>query len=135
MYSEEKIRKVNKVIKDMVFSYKGEIYGGINVEVDFQFQITGVKRMISVGDWYDYLVVGITIVDGDKRFGILYKLTDFLSIKDYKLLSGLNRIISEELVYFFNGDYVRVHMPKNGAVKISDEYQEKIDGIDLTKPL
>jgi hypothetical protein len=47
---------------------------------------------------------------------------------------GLNRVISEELVYFFNGDYVRVHIP-NDSVKISDEYQEKIDGIDLTKPL
>lgn len=134
MYTEEKIRKVNKIIKDMVFSYKGEIYSGMNVEVDFQFQIKGVKPMISVGDWHDYLVVGITIIDGDKIFGILHKLSDSLSIKDYRLLSGLNRVISEELVYFFNGDYVRVHIP-NDSVKISDEYQEKIDNIDFTKPL
>lgn len=118
----------------MVFSYKGEIYSGMNVEVDFQFQITGVKPMISVGDWYDYLVVDITIIDGDKRFSILHKLSNSLSIKDYRLLSGLNHIISEELVYFFNGDYVRVHIP-NDSVKISSEYKEKIDDIDLTKPL
>ncbi len=133
MYTEERIKKVNKIIKDMVFSYEGEIYSGLNVEVDFQFQITGVKQMISVGDWHDHLVVDITIIDGDKRFGILHKLSDSLSIKDYRLLSGLNRVISEELAYFFNGDF-RVHIP-NDSVKISDEYQEKINDIDLTKPL
>ena len=130
MYTEEKIRKVNKIIKDMVFSFEGEIVSGINVKVDFQFKITGVKPMISVGEWYDYIVVDVTIIDGDMRFSVLHKLSDSLSIKDYRLWSGLINAISDELLYFFNGDYVRIHIPKDG-VKINDEYQEEINNIDL----
>ena len=130
MYTEEKLRRINKVIKDMVFSFEGEVGSGMNVKVDFQFKITGVKPMISLGEWYDYIVVDVTIIDGDMRFSVLHKLSDSLSIKDYRLWAGLINTISDELLYFFNGDYVRIHILKDG-VRISDEYQEEINNIDL----
>ena len=133
MYTEEKIRRVNKVIKDMIFDFEGEIHTGMHVNVEYQFQITGTRKMISVGEWYDFLVVDITIVDGDKRFDILSKIMPELITKEYRLLVNLDRSISDELVYFFDGSQPRIHIP-SGGVKLSDEYLRKIDELDLQKP-
>lgn len=133
MYTEEKIRRVNKVIKDMVFEFEGEVDFNLLVSLEYQFQITGVKKMISVGEYYDHLVVDVTIVNGDKRFDILCKLLSKYVTNDYRLLLGLNQSISDELVYFFDGSQPRIHFPK-GSVKLSDEYQKKIDYMDITKP-
>ena len=133
MFSEEKIRKVNKVIKDMVFDCEGEIHTGMYVNIEYQFQITGTKKMISVGEWYDFLVVDITIVDGDKRFDILSKLMPDLITKEYRLLVNLDMSISDELTYFFNGNNPKIHIP-SGGVKLSDDYQNKINNMDLTNP-
>ena len=134
MYTEEKLRRVNKVIKDMVFTYEGQLIVGLDwkAKFDYQFQIKGVRQMISVGELYDYLMVDVTIIDGDMRFSVLHKLSDSLSIKDYRLWTGLINTISDELLYFFNGDYVRIHIPKDG-VRISDEYNEKIDNFNYEK--
>ena len=70
MYTEEKLRRVNKVIKDMVFTYEGQLIVGLDwkAKFDYQFQIKGVRQMISVGELYDYLMVDVTIIDGDKMF-------------------------------------------------------------------
>ena len=76
MYTEEKLRRVNKVIKDMVFTYEGQILigSGWKTKFDYQFQIKGVRQMISVGELYDYLMVDVTIIDGDKMFLVSAKL-------------------------------------------------------------
>lgn len=132
MYTEEKLRRVNKIIKDMVFECKGEIHSGMFVTVGYQFQITGVKKMISVGDWYDFLVVDVTIVDGDKRFDVLCKIMPEFVTKEYRLLVNLDRSISEELEYFFDGSQPRIHIP-NGEVKLSEEYLEKLNNFNINK--
>lgn len=132
MYTEEKIRKVNKIIKDMVFTYEGQIVIGLDwkTNFDYQFQIKGVRQMISVGELYDYLMVDVTIIDGDKMFLISVKLMGSSFTNDYLFKNNLSTSISEELQYFFGSDYVRVNIPK-GSIKLSDEYQEKINKIDL----
>ena len=129
MYTEEKLKKVNKIIKDMVFTFEGEIFEDIQVQVDYQFQITGVKKMISVGEFYDYLTVDIKVVDGDKRFDVWMKISPTF-LNDYKMLGNFHSSISDELQYFFGSDYVRVNIPK-GSLKLSDEYREEINNIDL----
>lgn len=130
MYTEEKLRRVNKVIKDMVFDCEGEIHSGLFVGFEYQFKITGVKKMISVGDWYDFLTVDVTIVDGDKTFDVLSKIMPEFITKEYRLLLTLDKSISDELVYFFDGNQPRIHIPR-GAVKLSEEYLMKINKINL----
>ena len=132
MYTEEKLRRVNKVIKDMVFDCEGEIHLGLFVRFEYQFQITGVKKMISVGDWYDFLTVDVTIVGGDKTFDVLSKIMPEFITNEYRLLLTLDKSISDELVYFFDGSQPRIHIPR-GAVKLSEEYLRKIDELDLSK--
>jgi hypothetical protein len=51
--SKEKIKKINKVIKDMVFTYKGPVSEYNNGEFQYQISISGQKHMISVGEYYN----------------------------------------------------------------------------------
>jgi hypothetical protein len=130
MYTEEKLRRVNKVIKDMVFTYEGQILigSGWKTKFDYQFQIKGVRQMISVGELYDYLMVDVTIIDGDKMFLVSAKLMGSSFTNDYLFKNNLSTSISEELQYFFGADYVRVTLDKEkSTIKLSDELKEKID--------
>ena len=136
MYTEEKLRRVNKVIKDMVFTYEGQLIVGLEwkAKFDYQFQIKGVRQMISVGELYDYLMVDVTIIDGDKMFLVSAKLMGMFITDEYLLKNNLSMNISEELQYFFGSDYVRVTLDKEkSSIKLSDELKEKIDELDLQK--
>ena len=132
MISEKHIERINKVIKDMVFDYNGKIFTpDLNIEFQYQFIITGQRRMISVGEYYDHLDVLVEIVDGNERttkFFVVFKtLNDNLN-KDYMLNNYLGNSISDELSYFFGEDYVRVRLVK---IQFSEEYNQKIDDMSL----
>ena len=132
MISEKHIERINKVIKDMVFDYNGKIFTpDLNIEFQYQFIITGQRRMISVGEYYDHLDVFIEIIDGNERttkFFVVFKtLNDNLN-KDYMLNNYLGNSISDELSYFFGEDYVRVRLVK---IQFSEEYNQKIDDMSL----
>ena len=127
--SQKKIDRINKIIKDMVFTYKGSISDWSKGEFDYQFQIVGQKPMISVGEWYNYLVVNVLIVDGNDYTSAILKYIPYI-LTDYRTLTNLNYSISDELQYFFDGDYVRINIEKDN-VRLSDEFQEKIDSIEL----
>ena len=136
MYTEEKLRRVNKVIKDMVFTYEGQILigSGWKTKFDHQFQIKGVRQMISVGELYDYLMVDVTIIDGDKMFLVSAKLMGSSFTNDYLFKNNLSTSISEELQYFFGSDYVRVTLDKEkSSINLSDELKEKIDNFNFER--
>ena len=128
MISEKHIERINKVIKDMVFEYEGNIFTtDLEIKFDYQFAITGQRQMISVGEYYDYLDILVEIIDADERSTKLlavFKLLNNNAPEDYILKTRLNQALSEELSYFFNETYVRVNIVK---VQISEELQEKID--------
>ena len=132
MISEKHIERINKVIKDMVFDYDGKIFTpDLNIDFQYQFIITGQRRMISVGEYYDYLDVLVEIIDGNERttkFFVVFKtLNDNLN-KNYMLNNYLRNSISDELSYFFSEDYVRVRLVK---IQFSEEYNQKIDDMSL----
>ena len=127
MISEKHIQSINKIISNIIFDYVGEISYGLEIEFKYQFVITGQRKMISVGEYYDYLDVLVEITDGDKRvttiFSVFKALKDNL-LKDYKLNNHLTNLINEELKYFFEGDGARVRIVK---IQFSDDYNEKIE--------
>ena len=136
MYTEEKLRRVNKVIKDMVFTYEGQLIVGLDwkAKFDYQFQIKGVRQMISVGELYDYLMVDVTIIDGDKMFLVSAKLMGSSFTNEYLFKNNLSTSISEELQYFFGSDYVRVTLDKEkSTIKLSDELKEKINNFNFER--
>jgi hypothetical protein len=134
MISEKHIEKINKVIKDMVFDYNGEILAnGREVNFKYQFEIIGQKKMMSVGEYYDHLEVSVKIIDGDKMANLIFAVFKSLGTnigKDYKLRNQLDRHITNDLSYFFSGEGVRVIISN---VEFSEEYEEKINHIIKTE--
>jgi hypothetical protein len=130
MISEKHIERINKVIKDMVFEFEGEIFTpDLSVKFEYQFVITGQRKMISVGEYYDYLDVLVEIVDADERslkFLAVYNILKNDINKDYILKTRLDNALSEELSYFFNESYVRVMIVK---IQLSEELKNKIDDV------
>jgi hypothetical protein len=111
IYSKEKIQKVNKIIKNKIFNFQSEITPEVNVSVEYCFRINGVKKMISVGEYYDYLTVDIEVVGGDERFDLWMKIAPVF-LNNYQMLRYFSKSISEKLQYFFGSNYVRVDIPK-----------------------
>ena len=113
----------------MVFTYNGLISDWAKGEFEYQFQIIGQKPMISVGDWYNFLIVEVLIIDGSYYTSLFLKYMPTL-FTEYRTLANLNYYISDELQYFFDGDHVRININKDN-VRLSDEFQEKIDNIEV----
>jgi len=130
MISEKHIERINKVIKDMVFEFEGEIFTpDLKIKFDYQFAITGQRKMISVGEYYDFLDVLVEIVDADEKslkLLAVFKLLNNDVNNDYILKTRLDNALSEELSYFFNESYVRVMIVK---IQLSEELKNKIDVI------
>jgi hypothetical protein len=130
MYNPEKLKKINKIIKDMVFDYYGPIASGFESGFQYQFQIVGVRQMISVGEMYDFLEVEVTIIKGYTNFSIYHKIFPEV-LKEYILLHHLDKEISEELEYFFKST-PKVILLK---VKLSDEYKHEIEQMEVNKKI
>lgn len=118
MEKEKLIKIINKYFKGKTLNYKGPIIHGVEIEgdIDFNVEVLGTKKMISVGEYYDYFILKITIVglnnDLSKLlFGGIPHLVDLSKIINEnnfwyfktKLISYLSSIIR-----FFNNDYVRL---------------------------
>lgn len=65
MLTNRQIDKVNSFLKDRTFRYNENINYTINEpsDFDFKFQIIGFKKMINVGEYYDYIVVDVDILN------------------------------------------------------------------------
>ena len=77
MFTEKEISKINKVASEN--SFEVETYVSPNDDnprgvIEFTFEITDNKKMISVGEYYDYAVYNITIL------GITGNLKKYLAI-------------------------------------------------------
>jgi hypothetical protein len=131
MISEKHIERINKVIKDMVFEFEGEIFTpDLKVKFEYQFAITGQRKMISVGEYYDFLDVLVEIVDADEKslkLLAVFKLLNNDVNNDYILKTRLDNALSEELSYFFGDEYVGIKIVK---IQFSEEYDEKIKNIN-----
>jgi hypothetical protein len=112
----------------MVFDFHGEVVSpGLKADFQYQFQINGQRKMISVGELYDYLTVSVEILDGDEKttkiFAVLTELNTNI-LKDYRLGIYLTTSITEDLTPFFREGEYRVRIED---ISISDEFQDKID--------
>jgi len=129
MISEKHIQRINNVIKDMVFDYDGDIVTDLKINFQFQFIITGQRRMISVGEYYDYLDVLVEIIDGDERATKIFHVYKALKSnldKDYRLNNYLTYLIGEELKYFFGDEHLGIKIVK---IQFSDDYNYEIDNL------
>ena len=143
MFTEKEILKINKVASEN--SFEVETYVSPHDDnprgvIEFTFEITGNKKMISVGEYYDYVVYNITIL------GITGNLKKYLAIivkiflENYKgesttekLASWFKRdtyilrptvgVIMDFMKYFISTEYA--HLTLNEVI-ISDKLMEDI---------
>lgn len=134
MILEKHIKRINNVIKDMVFEYDGPFFHyneSSNFKFKYQFVISGQRKMISVGEYYDYLEIFVEIIGGNHNTNTIFKIFDTLNenLKDqYVIKINLERHITEELRYFFGSEPIRLFFVK---IQASDEYREEIKNYKL----
>ena len=63
MISEKQVNLINKIASKETFKYTGELIQGVDqlADIDYKFRITGHRQMMSVGEYYDYLLLEVTI--------------------------------------------------------------------------
>jgi hypothetical protein len=63
MISQRQIDLINKIASKQTFKYTGELIQGVDqpADIDYKFQITGHRKMMSVGEYYDYLLLEVVI--------------------------------------------------------------------------
>ena len=146
MFTQKEILKINKVASEN--SFEVETYVSPHDDnprgvIEFTFEITGNKKMISVGEYYDYAVYNLTIL------GITGNLKPYLAIivkifldhykgestkeklaswfkKDSYILRPTVGVIMDFMKYFISTEYAHVTM---NEVIISDKLMEDIQEI------
>lgn len=146
MFTYKEIQSLNKRISNEEFETKVYLYPESDTDdksVTYSFKIIGTKPMISVGEWYDYAVYDVTILDASdnlkkflnivvnffiKSFGkedTKQKLENYLK-KDSYILRNVNYEINNTLSYFGEGEHAHSTMHD---VFISDKLLEEIENI------
>ena len=135
MFNEKERQQVNRYLSNETFTCSVPFfsYDGPKYEVEYRFKVIGEKKMISVGEYYMYSEVDIEILDIEEKYKLYFKIMgkDFdkdrlvrvFFEKEDTFNYGIKECIDENLKYFTNGDYPRVHI-KN--ITMSDELYENI---------
>lgn len=134
--TEKEINDINNYLEGKTFRNNVRLWSSDepDFEVEYEFKILGVKKMISVGEYYDHLILDIQIVDADdittqifgiyaKRMGGFKKRIESMISDNYLLMSDITNSIKDFLKYFSTG-YVRTTV-KN--ITISDSFIKKIE--------
>ena len=150
MFTQEEISKINKSISKQEFDTSVYVYpegDEVDKSVTYTFEIVGIRPMISVGEWYDYVVYDVTILNASETLKkwmsmaikIFYeykteeplkqRLEYFLK-KDSYILRRVLDDIDNTLGYYHTGDYTRSTMRD---VYISDKLVEEIKNTVIEK--
>jgi hypothetical protein len=141
MYTNEEQSQLNNFLERETFTMESDFFGDQKFEVEYKFKLVGVRQMISVGEYYDYIRVFVTIVGGEERFKKLLRVITFIQKKDtkdflqeylkeeYGFQYQLVNSISDNLKYFSDGkDHVRVNIE---YITLSDKFFNEVKNIDL----
>ena len=141
MLSEKQIEITNKLLSNKVFSYKGPMFSsnwdhwssndGVQIDFDYTIRLSGYKKMISVGEYWDYIKVDVIITKLNNDF--LKRLNDsgvvdpviLNSDVKYKLLEDITSILS-----IFTGTDKRVLL---SSVIIDDKVKDNIQENIITE--
>jgi hypothetical protein len=119
MISQKLIERINELVGKKTFKYSGELIPGATtiISIEYKFKITGVKKMMSVGEYYDYLLINVTITSLNDPLSRLvfgfdeknkhHNFEAMFKTQLYPFYNGLNQAIASYL-RFFDNDYVRI---------------------------
>jgi len=149
MFTEEEIKKINKSLVNQEFETQVGLYpDSENTHtLTFSFEIVGTRKMISVGEYYDYAFYDITILDvsdilkkylsivleiyyQNKLEGSMKERLEHWFKKDSYILRGVNQEIDNMLGYYHTGNYTRSSMRD---IYLSDKLVEEIQNTVIEK--
>jgi hypothetical protein len=141
MFSEKEIEKINRFLSDQTFECSSTLMGnrGMSFNFEYKFAITGIKQMISVGEWYDFARVYVEIIDVEDKYKKFYsilgknynkeELTNIFFKKEYVFTHSLNECISETLKHFTSDQFVRIFFDN---IILSDDLYDEIKNTEDT---
>jgi len=140
MFTEKEIEKINRFLSNQTFECSSRLMGNWDIfNFEYKFAITGIRQMISVGEWYDHVKVYVEVIDMESRHKLLYailgknynkeELTNIFFKKDYFFNNSLNECISETLKHFTSDPFVRIFFDN---IIVSDELYEEIKNLEDT---
>lgn len=142
MFTEKEIEKINRFLSNQTFECSSQLMGGRDIPLfnfEYQFAITGIKQMISVGEWYDHVKVYVEIINIEDQFKRFYSImgrrsdkeefTNIFFKRDYTFGHRLNECISDTLKHFTSDQFVRIFFDN---IIVSDELYEEIKNLEDT---
>ena len=79
MLTDQEINRLNKFLENKTFNYQGLMVFNTKtmVDLDYKFEILGYRQMISVGEYYDYMKISLTIFNfRDKLSQLIFRSQD-----------------------------------------------------------
>jgi len=130
------IERLNEFLRDHSFIVQDPFGDGMNEKMNLtvKVQLTGVKPMISVGEWKDFIEYTLSLEDIDSNFGRGLFGHQFAALKthDYKLsntdttfylvTAKVNDMLRNFLKYWGMDNYVTCTRVINNVVKIDPKY-------------
>ncbi len=130
------IERLNEFFKDHSFVIQNPFGDGLNEEMNLtvKVQLTGVKPMISIGEWKDFIEYTLFLEDIDSNFGRGVYGYQFAALKthDYKLSNTdttfylttvkVNDILRNFLKYWGIDNYVTCTRIVNKVANIDPKY-------------
>lgn len=75
MLTEKQLERINKLLSDRTFKYRGYIIPDLpesmRSDIDYKFKIDGYRKMTSVGEEYDYAKLNVVITGVNDKFSQL----------------------------------------------------------------
>lgn len=108
MLTDRQLNVLKRFVENNTFTFKGDLLYQVpeKSEFDFKMDIKGYRKMISVGEYYDYLIVGVTVTKlkdpiSELLMGNMYgDNTELFKNNLYFLYNKLNSYITEKLRIF-----------------------------------
>lgn len=130
------LERLNEFLKDHSFVIQNPFGDGMNLEMNLtvKVQLTGVKPMISVGEWKDFIEYTLFLEDIDSKFGRGLFGHQFAALKtnDYKLSNTdttfylttvkVNDVLRNFLKYWGIDKYVTCTRVVNNVADVDPKY-------------
>ena len=110
MEQNEIFERINKLFYDKVLIFNGKVFSPDEpaLEIKFKFKILGSKPMISIGEWREFVLIDVYIIDFEnpimKHIGITYDINKLTMLK-YSITDYLEKTMS-----MFGYENVIVHL-------------------------
>jgi hypothetical protein len=140
MLTNQEINRLNKFLENKTFNYQGLMIFNTRtmVDLDYKFEIIGYTKRISVGQYYDYINISLTIFNfRDKLSQLIFSSNDtkeqefWKSFFDNNLFFFKQQILEDITNILINFDpNIKIHI---GKINIELPEKENIQEQKMTR--